>query len=213
MTKNQKVKSEFTKYSIMVFIFVFCIVLLGVSLSYAFFSARFTGTSDISTESAANLNVTTTLATAPVINTAKLSLIEPEEYLTKGEKIEFTVTNEATSNVKAKYTLKLVEFQLSRNLFSEYLKWALMVESQDGTTKTYNGNFADENYPEGSDDVTVIDATSKTLISEEEAITLNMNSTDTLTFYIWLENADFNQIYLTNGYLSGKLSMDAYPTK
>ncbi len=206
------------KNTIKIFVFVCSILVFGVSVSYAYFTANMVGNSTTSHNQGGVLDVTATLSSVPVINAAQLALIEPTEYLTKGEKVTFSVTNTNNSTLKAKYTIKLVEMSLSKNLFSKYFKWALIVNTAAGDTKTYTGDFADATItPEGTeitaDDVEVTGLT-KVLISDEDAIALDINSTDNLSFYIWLENdAHVDQLYLTNGTFTGKLSLDAVPTK
>lgn len=215
MKEEQGKNKEITKYSVMVLVFVLSIVVIGVSLSYAYFTANFTGQNDTGLNKAATLNVTTTLTTAPVIDSSQLALIESTEYITKGEKISFEITNENTSNVNAKYTIKLVEMSLSQNLFSKYFKWKLVINEGTATEKEFNGNFADETKaPEGTSGKEEITELTKKLIAEEEALTLSIGQTDNVVFYLWLENeADVDQIYLTEGTFKGKLSMDAVPTK
>jgi len=208
-------KKEITKYSFMVLVFVLSIVVIGVSLSYAYFSANFTGKNETGLNKTAKLNVTTTLTTAPVIDSSQLALIENVDYKTKAEKITFTVTNENTSNVNAKYTIKLVEMSLSKNLFSKYFKWKLVINEGTENEKEFNGDFADaETATEGTDDKTELTNLTKQLIGEEEALTLAISQTDSIVFYLWLENeAEVDQLYLTEGKFKGKLSMDAIPTK
>jgi len=214
MEKQVTPKNSLMKSTVTTIIFIVSIMVFGVSISYAYYTANFKGNSEVPSSTAAQLDVTTTLTTVPVINAAQLAIIEPSEYLTKGEKVSFSITNEATSNVKAKYVIKIVEMSLSENLFSKYLKWSLVVNHADGTSKTFNGDFSDESHAEGNSSTTKVDKLSKTLIADDEAIVLNIDSTDQLTFYIWLENDDtVDQLYLTNGDFQGKISMNAVPTK
>lgn len=215
MKKKEIPNKSLTKYSIMVIVFVISVILLGVSLSYAYFTAYFNGISDTTPGKAAILDVTTTLTSVPVINAARLALIEAPEYKEKAEKIEFSVTNEATSNINAKYTLKLVEMSLTKNLFSQYFKWKIVVNEDTSEEKSFTGDFSDESItPEGTNELDKVTDLTKMLLNEDEALTLEINKTDQIKFYIWLENAEnIDQIYLTNGEFQGKLSMDAVPTK
>ncbi len=215
MKKESTPKNEMTKYSIMVLVFVISIVLIGMSLSYAYFTASFKGNTDTGQNQTAIFNVTTNLQNASAISNVELAIIDPLDYKTKGEKISFTVSNENTSNVNGKYTIKLVEMSLSKNLFSKYFKWELCVNEGSANEKKYNGTFEDTSQAlEGTEEKTEISNLTKQLITDENAILLNIGATDNITFYIWLENDDaVNQLYLTEGTFSGKLSIDAVPTK
>lgn len=214
MKKKRTPKSEMKKYIVLVFVFVASVVLFGASLSYAYFSAYFEGKTDIPINNTAILNVSTNLETVPVINAARLAIIDPLDYQTKGEKVVFTVTNETTSNINAKYTIKLVEMSLTKNLFSKYLKWKLVVNEGTTQEESFTGDFADATVAsEGTSDTDVVSSLSKVLISPEDALTLNVGETDNIVFYIWLENDEVDQLYLTNGNFTGKLSMDAVPTR
>lgn len=215
MKKENTPENSIKKYSIMVIVFVISIVLIGVSVSYAYFSARFSGESNAPGAETAILNVTTTLTTTPAIDNAELAIIDASEYLTKSEKVFFTVTNETTSNIKGKYNVKIVNMSLSKNLFSKYFKWKLVVNEGTASEKEFTGTFADEAVAsEGTEDNTEVTNLTKVLVTDEEALVLDIGQTDDMKFYIWLENDDnVNQLYLTKGSFSGKLSMDAVPTK
>jgi len=215
MKKEIAPNNEVKKYSIMVIVFVISIVLIGVSLSYAYFSAKFTGNASTPTAKAAIMNVTTSLVTAQAINSDKLAIIDPADYKEKSEKVAFTVTNENTSNVNAKYTIKIDDMSLSKNLFSKYFKWELTINEGTANEKVFQGNFEDASVtPEGTEDKSMLTGLSKILVTDEQALSLNINQTDDIKFYIWLENDEnVNQIYLTEGTFNGKLSMNAVPTK
>jgi len=211
MRKN----STLQKYTILAVVLVFVIVLVGFGMSYAFFSISFTGNGEVPSSSAATLNVTTTLTNAKAIDTHELAIIDAAEYKTKGEKVEFAVTNQSTSNVNAKYTIKLVEMSLSKKLLSQYFKWELVINEGSENQKIFRGNFADATLAsEGNNDSTQVSNLTKQLITDADALSLNISQTDQIKFYIWLENdSSVNQLYLTEGTFSGKLSMDAVPSK
>ena len=212
---NQDKKTS-TKSIAMLGIFVIGIIVIGISISYAFYSINMTGNSDMSQSTAAQLDFTTNLTSVSEINTTRLQLLDVTnsnftELVT--DKVTFTVTNQNTSNINGKYTLNLKEMSISKNLSSQYFKWAVVVSGTN--TKTITGNFLDASgiAPEGTTDKTEISNLSKVLIDDENALTLEPGQTDTITFYIWLENAAVDQIYLTSGSFSGKLSLDAVPSK
>ena len=196
-------------------ILVCSIAIIGLSLTYAYFEATYTGSENVLGNKAATLNVTSNLGTVSAITGSELSLIESTEVNAKARKVEFTVSN-TNSNIKAKYTIKLINYSLTKNLSSQYFKWKLDVKTNNGgNAQTFNGNFLDAGIAtEGTKDTTVVSGQTKILVNDTNAIELDINETDTVDFYIWLENAaNVNQLYLTNGSFSGKLSIEAFPVK
>ena len=195
---------------------IMLVITIGIGISYAFYMIGMTGRSDVSQSTAAVLNLTTTLEQVDRINTDKLQLTDITnnnyaEVVT--DKVTFTVTNESSSNVNGKYNLYLKELALTRNLSSQYFKWAAVVSGTN--SKIVTGNFLDTTNlgVEGNTDRTIVSNLTKTLIDDANALTLAPGQTDTITFYIWLENANVDQLYLTSGSFSGKLAIDAVPVK
>ena len=220
MKEKNSTKNTFLNFAMRIIIFVLAIVIFGVSTSYAYYVANIKGQASVDESKTAVLNVTTTLENAPAISASKMTIINAADYLTKAQKVDFSITNQSTSNVKAKYTLKLVEMNITKNLSSKYFKYAVVVNAGKSTAKTYTGNFLDEKNiaPEKTsvtkDNPETVTGLTKNLIDEDNALILNIGSTDTLSFYIWVENDDaVDQLYLTNGNFSAKLSVDAYPVK
>ena len=199
-----------------IIILILILILLGVSLSYAFYTATIKGNANLSESTAAVFNVSTNLDSTSTINTTNFNLIDPTSYEINAEKVSFTVNNASTSNVNAKYTLSINNIAMSENLFSQYFKWVLKIKHSNGTADTViNGNFADSTMAqEGNTSTTLTSNYSKVLISDENPITLGINSTDTVTLYLYLENNNnVIQNYLTNGSFSGKLAINIVPTK
>ena len=201
-------------------ILVCSIVIIGFSLTYAYFEVSYTGSENVTGNKAATLNVTSTLQNADAINESEMVLIESSQVEDKARKVTFNVKNENNSNVKAKYTVKLVNYSITKNLSSEYVKWKLVVTHGSGSPSTFQGNFLQSNVPEGTrlqnngQGEDVITSLNKELIPENQALELAAGASDTLTFYVWLENdSTKDQLYLTNGKFSGKLSVEAYPSK
>ena len=124
------------------------------------------------------------------------------------------MTNQNTSTIPAKYTINITDMSLSKNLFSQYFKWAIKVND----TLVANGNFADaskvsEGYTLQTGD-TPLTGLTKPLLTSNQARSLAIGATDTIILYVWLENdSNVDQLYLTNGTFSGKLSVDAVPNK
>lgn len=220
MKEKNSTKNTFLNFAMRIIIFVLAIVIFGVSTSYAYYVANIKGQASVDESKTAVLNVTTTLENAPAISASKMTIINAADYLTKAQKVDFSITNETTSNVKAKYTLKLVEMSITKNLSSKYFKYAVIVNAGKDNEKTFTGNFLDEENiaPENTsvtkDNPETVKGLTKNLIDEDNALILDIGSTDTLSFYIWVENDDnVDQLYLTNGNFSAKLSVDAYPVK
>lgn len=220
MKEKNSTKNTFFNSAMRIIIFVLAIVIFGVSTSYAYYVANIKGQASVDESKTAVLNVTTTLENAPAISASKMTIINAADYLTKAQKVDFSITNQSTSNVKAKYTLKLVEMNITKNLSSKYFKYAVIVNAGKNNEKTFTGNFLDEENiaPENTsvtkDNPETVTGLTKNLIDEDNALILDIGSTDTLSFYIWVENDDnVDQLYLTNGNFSAKLSIDAYPTK
>ena len=193
-------------------LFVLLVIFAGVGISYAYFQITVTGTTETPEATAANMNITTNLDDTSIIDSRNIALIDSSEYLTKAEKLSFTVTNNIDSTVQAKYTVKLVDTTITKNLISKYFKWALVVNHD--TTNPITGTFEDSSLStEGTIAKDVIDI-SKYLIDGDNARTIDINTTDSIDFYIWLENdPNVDQLYLTEGAFQSKVSVDAIPYK
>ena len=118
---EKKSKNKAVKSGIFIAVFVLSIMIIGVSVSYAYFSANVVGSSDTGENKAAKLNVTTTLTSGGAINATSLAIIDGSEYLTKAEHFEVTVTNNTDSTVRAKYAINLTDITISKNILSKYL--------------------------------------------------------------------------------------------
>lgn len=212
MEKNVKQVSN-KRLIISSFVVAISIVVIGVSFTYAYFTMRYSGKASVQENKAAIMDVTSTLTNATAINAIPMELIEASEVDTLAKKVEFSVTNEATSNVDVKYIVKLVDFSITKNLFSKYFKWRLVVNPGENQ-KVINGNFLGDNTAEPGNDTTKLTDLTKDLVSEAEALPLKKSTTDHLVFYIWLENEEsVDQLYLTNGSFNAKLQVEAFPTK
>lgn len=213
MESKKLKKKSFVKNTVLISVLVVSIIVIGISLSFAYFTMSIQGSSDTGNNQAAILNVTTTLTTADAINATSLAIIDGSEYLTKAESIEFTVTNNTDSNVNALYTINMTDITISKNMLSQYFKWALVINSD--TSNAITGSFQDLSLAdEGNSDTSTVTMGSKVLIADENARSLSIGATDTITLYLWLENDNnVDQLYLTNGTFSGKLSLNATPVK
>ena len=186
MKEKNSTKNVMFNSAIRIIVFVLAIVIFGVSTSYAYYVANIKGQANVDESKTATLNVITTLENAPAISASKMSIINASDYLTKAQKVDFSITNETTSNVKAKYTLKLVEMSITKNLSSKYFKYAVIVNAGKNNEKTFTGNFLDEENiaPENTsvtkDNPETVTGLTKNLIDEDNALILYICSTDTL---------------------------------
>ena len=272
MTDKEIQKKEIKKYLVISILFVISIAIIGLSLSYAYFTVNFKNPDEedenpitVPSNTAANLNVTSTIDEIEAINAENLVLIDENEIDLKAKHLRFAVTNEQESTIGATYTIDFVEMQISKNLLSKYFKWKIVITHDDETSQTIvPGNFHDPNCspsvngainggengechyeltkktaPECQDEEECPPETGIFKPSEEEMMVhvedkyiqkttenlpkssltlatienLGINHTDTIDFYIWLENDNIDQLYLTNGLFSGKLSITAVPYK
>ena len=250
MIEKEEQKKEIKKYLIISIVFVISLAMIGLSLSYAYFTINFKNPGEedpitVPNNTAANLNVTSTIddETTKAINTTNLALIESTEVEKAAEHVRFTITNhgpgeenQTESNIDAKYTISIVEMSLSKNLFSKYFKWKIVIQPEDSSQqkKEFTGTFEDEKcksdetkencIAEGTtlsgwegglttpSDEDMVTGMTKQLLTEGQP--LKIGKTDTIDFYIWLENDPVkDQLYLTNGAFSGKLSVSAVPDK
>lgn len=211
-----KTENEMKNQAIKIGIFVVAIVVLGVSLSYAFYTALLSGNADIDNTSAARLDLTSTLNDTPAINNTKLELIDPSKKDTLAEKVEFSVTNANTSTVNGKYFVYLTDIHVTRNLYSKYFKWELVRITNTGESLIESGNFSTVTRVGAP-----VDGEANNVMTTVEDIGLNKvalqipkNTTDSFIFRLWIENdPDANQIDLTEGTFQGKLKIEASPVK
>ena len=210
--KNDKKITSNKKLLISSFVVTLSIIIFGISVTYAYFSLLFEGSLTVDNNIAATLNVSSNLTSlTDAINASQMSLISKEEIESKAKKVEFNVKNESTSNVNAKYLVKLVDFSLTKNLSSKYFKWRLVI-NPGLNQKVIDGNFLDDKIaPEKTSSTELASNLTKEIATN---LPLNINQTDNLVFYIWLENdsAD-DQLYLTNGSFSAKLAIEASPVR
>ena len=203
-------------------ILVISIVVIAFSLTYAYFSVGYGDDVEAKNNSTAIMDVTSSLINASAINETRMNLINPDDVSSMAKTVSFDVTNEATSNVNVKYVVKLIDYSLTKNLSSKYFKWKLVVNPGTENAKTFDGDFLDaiNIAPEGTDISSLgesekkVSNLTKFLITEEEALPLEIGHVDNLIFSIWLENDDNSeQNYLTNGEFTGRLSLEASPVK
>lgn len=212
MKTENEMKNQIIKISVL----VVAITVIGISLSYAFFTGTIKGESDIEERNAAKLDLVSTLTTTDAINNMHLELIEPEDIKKQADKVEFSITNQNTSTVNGKYFVYLTDIKMSRNLYSKYFKWELVRVTSAGESQIETGNFQTATRVGAPND-----GEADNVITDVEDIGLNkvalqipVNATDNLIFRLWLENdQNINQIELTDGSFEGRLKIEATPVK
>lgn len=214
--KDLNQKKEIKNHLVKIGVLLIAIVILGVSLTYAYYNAKLSGESNVDNQKAANFKVTSTLTSANVINDAKMSLIDAANINTEADKVEFSVTNDVTSTVSGKYFVYLTELKISKNLYSKYFKWQLVRKTSGGESIIDSGDFSkairtDATVP---GEATNVLTTVQDIGLNKVALVIPKSTTDNLIFRIWIENnPSENQVDLTNGAFEGKLKIDATPSK
>ncbi len=209
-------KSEMKSHIIKICVLVIAIITIGVSLSYAYFTAKFSGEADIDETSLAKFNITSTLQTAAAISNLKMTLIDQSEIKEKADSVQFSVTNSPDSTVNGQYFVHLTGIKITKNLYSEDFKWQLVRVTDSGESEIANGNFANvvrtSEVQDPEDDN--VETTVADIDLNKVALEIESGNTDTLLFRIWLENdPENNQVELTNGSFQGKLRITATPKK
>lgn len=207
-------KNEMKNHIIKIGVLVVSIVTIGISMTYAFYTAKISGNSEFDNVTAAEFHITSTLADSTAISNMKMSLIEPTNIAKSADKVEFSVTNSSTSTVSGQYYVYLINVKLTKNLYSKYFKWQLVRKTDLGESIIDSGNFEDvtrtDTPLEGESDIaeTTVDKISLNKV----ALEIPKGTTDNLIFRLWLENdPDVNQVDLTNGAFEAKLKIEASP--
>lgn len=203
---KEKNKSNFSK----VIVLVVALIVLGISTTYAYFTAKVSGTPTKTTLTSGNLKIETNLESVSAINNTNMRLINASDKATSAEKVTFYVKNTADSTVNANYYIYLKGITLSKNLYSNYFKWELLCNDTVVGSGTFASATRTDTVTSGEADNVSTSAADITL--NTEAIVLEKNTSDTIVFRVWLENDNnTNQINLTKGSFAGKLYLEAVP--
>lgn len=177
------------------------LIIIGVSMSYAYFVNRIEEVNPDNKEvRITSGDLVMDLATSRTITATAVGLVNDSDIATKAEHTDFSVTLPSDAKVdSSKYTIFLTELNISDNLKSEYLKWALYSVNEDATEVEVNsGNFGD------------IGTKTTLTISGDTVINISKGTTTSYKLYIWLSNdPDNNQVSLLNGSFSGKVGFRA----
>lgn len=194
------------KYMVICIVFVCALLILGISLTYAFFEADLssnftetkvtTGTFDIST----NLNDTS------VINASNMNLLTESEIATKAEKITFTA--QAKNNKNAKYNIYLKNIKISSNMINSSFKWQLLadnkvISSGDFSDMTKNGKLSSSKT--STDSIKYYDS-----YYLKQAGSFNGNSEMNFEIRLYLLNSSVDQSSLLGGTFEASAAIEGY---
>lgn len=196
---------------IKVMILVVALVVLAFSGTYAYFVNSNAKEPTVTSAKSGVFKVTSSLENASAIKNPRLVLIEENQRDTKADKLTFTVTSTSESTVDGTFNLYMQDIELTKNLYTKYLKWELLDEA--GTI------LADGGFENAKRVGTAVDGEVDNVLTNVEQMQLNTtgidipkNTTKTYTFRMYLLNdPNKNQIDLTEGSFSGRLYLKAVP--
>ncbi len=187
-------------------IIVVSIVIIGLSLSYAYYVNTIRETNaDNQGASLTSGNLSMDFTTSQNIKATSASLINDADILSEENNnyTAFSISFAEDNTVsEATYNIYLTDISMTENFKSSYVKWALyranntLVTQGDFSNVTLNGTGS------GTHNASDITLASESITSVE--------GTKSYKLYIWLSNdPDNNQISLLNGSLSAKVGFRA----
>lgn len=188
--ESNKSQSSMKAYVLGALIITVSLVIIGVSMSYAYFVNRI---EEVNPDNKSLIiksgELVMNFASTKTITANAVSLVNDADITTNAPHTDFSVTLPSDSKIDvAKYSIYLTDLIISDNLKSADLKWSLY----NGGTSVASGNF--ENIG------------SNTSLYLKENIEISKGSTDGYVLYIWLSNdPNNNQTELLNGSFSGKV--------
>lgn len=190
-SNNENKKGNSTKaYVLGALIITVSLVIIGVSMSYAYFINRVEEVNADNKEVIIRSgDLVMNFESTRTITASGVGLVNDGDVATKAEHTDFSVSLPADAKVNsAKYRIYLTELNIADNLKSADLKWSLY----KGGVSIADGNF--ENIG------------TNTNLSLKEDVIIDKGNTDSYVLYIWLSNdPNRNQIDLLNGSFSGKV--------
>ncbi len=199
------------KQLIKVVVLVVALIVLAFSGTYAYFVNSASQDPTVTSAKSGVFKIESSLENTSAIRNPKLVLISEDQKDTKADKLTFTVTSTSESTVDGTFNLYMQDIQLTKNLYTKYLKWELL--NEEGSIIA-EGDF--ENAIRVGE---AVEGEAKNVITDVEQMSLNntgieipKNKTKTYTFRMYLLNdANKNQIDLTEGSFSGRLYLEAAP--
>ena len=196
--KGTNVKKD-NKPLVVAIILVCMLIVLAISLTYAYFSKKVVQNGDDPVTNVQTGIIDVDFSTSEYISNSNAKLINDDEAYLLADKTIFSVARSSANTVeKVYYTLSLVDIDISDNLKSQYLKWRLYETSDvtDSTKPLSSGTF--ENL-EGD----VLDL-------YNTKIPLAKDVTDEFVLLVWLSNDESkNQLDLLEGTISAKVQVTA----
>ena len=174
---------------------ILLLIVVSITGSYAWYTASVTNDGPVYTNVITAGSLKMGFENSQYFNATDMIIIGTDEIEEKAEKSIFDVRN--TGNLNASYDLYF-DTTITNNLISSDFKWELLV---DGTT-----------YSSGTFGNITANATSPTTASfklTNTPLTLAPDEVDSCVFRVWLQETDQNQISLTDGTMSGKVSITA----
>lgn len=174
--------------------FVLCLLLLGISATYAFFTRRVETTGERTEGSVISGVLDIDFNTNEYIYNENTQLINDSEKYDKADKTVFSIQRNSTATVdNIAYNLYLDIIELPNELKSKYVKWELYdTNNPDSTIKPIaEGNF------DNIGDV-------KEIQLNQTRIDLPKNENHNYTLYMWLSYSDTE---LQNDFLQKELQV------
>lgn len=166
------------KYIAVMSLSVFCLIVIVVSVSYAYFTPRIVGEGKSVNAIAGKVKLQ---ISESKINASNLLPIKDSSKSTKAQKNEFTISRTDESNLKACYSLYLVIDKIGDNLKNKWFKYELDYVNVDGQKSTLEGNF--ENI------VPEEDGTLKIAFLTNQEVN-DVTTSRTYTLRLWLSYSD-----------------------
>ena len=191
-------------------IIVVSIVIIGLSLSYAYYVNTIRETNaDNQGASLTSGNLSMDFTTSQNINATSASLINDADILSEENNnyTAFSISFAEDNTVsEATYNIYLTDISMTENFKSSYVKWALYrANNTANNTLVTQGDFSNvtlDGTGSGTHNASDITLASESITSVE--------GTKSYKLYIWLSNdPDNNQISLLNGSLSAKVGFRA----
>ncbi len=173
---------------------ILLIVVISLSGSYAWFSANVDNDTTYETVITAG-DLKLGFENSQYFTVNDMVIIESSEVESSAPKSQFDVRN--TGTIDASYDLYF-NTTLTNNLISNDFKWELLVDGVSVNTGTFG------TITPGS-----VSPTSASFKVTNEPITLNPNDVNSCVFRVWLQDENYNQISLTEGTMTGNISITA----
>ncbi len=175
---------------------VLLLVVVSVAGSYAYFTAVINNDGEVYQTVITAGDLRMGFENSQYFNVDDMVIIESSEVEEKAEKSTFDVKN--TGNVDASYDLYF-NTNITNNLINPDFKWELLVDGESYSSGTFNV------ITKNTENTT----TSATFKITNTPITLTPGAKNSCVFRVWLQDEDRNQISLTEGTMSGNVSIIA----